>query len=238
MIEERMGEIKRQILYYESLVELMVDRSIQGLIFRNQDILHRVPEVYEPQANTMEIEMEELCTRTLARFSPKAKDLRTLLMVLKMTNDLERMADLAAGIARSGLYLIQRPRLDRFIRLISSMGDIAGEMLRDSFTAFIDEDHKLAADICHRDKLVNEIRTRLIHDLVPLMTSKPLTVHRAVELINIANRIERIADLTTNIAEDVVYIATGEVIKHLRMRSTPAYATPRANTPRIGDDET
>ena len=90
MIDQKIDEIKRQLLYYEALVELMIDRSIQGLITRDGNLLHQVEEEYEPQSNEMEVEMEKLCTRTLAQFSPKTKDLSILLMILKMNNNLER----------------------------------------------------------------------------------------------------------------------------------------------------
>jgi phosphate transport system protein len=232
MIGQRVDEIKRQLLYFEALVELMIERSIQGLKLRDKNLLREVEEDLEPQSNKLEVEMEKLCTRTLAQFSPKAKDLRILLMILKMNNDLERMGDLAVGIARSGLYLIERPKLEQYTKVMSNMGDIAIEMVRDSFSAFIDEDAGLALDICNRDILVNQLRNRLVKDLTPQMESEPLTVGRAVELIAISNRIERIADLATNIAEDVVYVVKGVVIKHQKMSGSRTEFSPKeASTP-------
>jgi phosphate transport system protein len=213
MLEEKMTNLKRQLVEYASLVEGMIKKAVKGLIGKERDLLGTVIENDEPKANEFEISIDELCTELIAQYEPRAKDLRTILMVMKMNNDLERIGDHAVNIAESGLYLIERPLVKPLID-IPRMSDAATGMLKDSIQAFIDENAELARSVCERDETVDGLRDQILRELVTFMISDSKTIERSLHLIRISGSLERIADLSTNMCEDVIFMVKGEIIKH------------------------
>ncbi|MEK7396039.1 MAG: phosphate signaling complex protein PhoU [Candidatus Poribacteria bacterium] len=213
MLPERMINIKKKLIEYAVLVENMIDKSLNGLLEREKEALVDVIEKDESRSNKFELEIDELCVATIAQFQPKARDLRTILMVLRINNDLERIADHAVNIAESSEFLIERPVLKPLID-IPRMANIAVKMLKDSISAFINEDVELAYDVCMRDNGVDDLRNQILRELITFMSSSPATIERAFQLIRISSNIERIADLSTNISEDIIYMVQGKVIKH------------------------
>jgi len=214
MLEEKqMTHLKRILIENATLVEGMIDKSVKGLLDANVQILQTVVEQDEPKANDYEIAIDELCVTTIARYQPNTKALRTILMALNISSGLERMADHAVTIAESGLYLIAQPSVKPLLD-IPRMGEIVIGMLKDAITAFIDENPDLALKVCERDNTVDELRTQIIRELVTFMIEDPKTIERALQLMKIASNLERIADLATNIGEDVIYMVKGTVIKH------------------------
>jgi phosphate transport system protein len=213
MLEEKMTGLKREIVEYAGLVEAMIDKAVTGLLGKHRDVLTEVIERDEPRANSLEIEMDDLCTSLIAKYGPKARDLRTILMVLKMSNDFERMGDHAVNIAESGLYLMDRPPVKPYID-IPRMAEATIGMLRDSITAFVNEDAALAKSVCERDSVVDDLRIQTLRELITYMASDPSTIERALHLIRVSGNLERIADLSTNACEDVIFMVEGRVIKH------------------------
>ena len=214
MLEEKqMTQLKRILIENATLVEGMIDKSVKGLLDANVQILQTVVEQDEPKANDYEIAIDELCVTTIARYQPNTKALRTILMVLNISSGLERMADHAVTIAESGLFLIEQPLVKPLLD-IPRMGEITIGMLKDAITAFIDDNPDLALKVCERDNTVDELRTQIIRELVTFMIEDPKTIERALQLMKIASNLERIADLATNIGEDVIYMVKGTVIKH------------------------
>ena len=191
----------------------MIERSVRGLLEKEGDLLREVIERDEPRANDWEIRMDELCANTIAQFQPRARDLRTLLMALGMNKDLERMGDHAVNIAESALYLIERPAVKPLLD-IPRMAEEARAMVRDCLVSFLDGDVKLAKNVCERDDIVDGLAKQILRELVTYMTSDPSTIERGLHLLDIAGNIERIADLSTNIGEDVIFMIEGRVIKH------------------------
>ena len=213
MLQERITSLKEELMKYAGLVESMVEKAITGLLKKKSRLLIQVIEEHEPDANRLEIELDELCTTAIAQFQPKAKDLRTILMILKMNNDLERMGDHVVNIAQAALFLIERPQLKPWID-VPRMAEVVTGMLEDGVAAFISEDPKLAKSVCLRDDTVDGLRDQILRELITFMTSDPTTIERSLQLIRISNNLERIADLSTNICEDVVFMTEGTVIKH------------------------
>jgi phosphate transport system protein len=213
MLEERITSLKREIVEYAGLVEGMVNKSVTGLLEKHREMLTEVIERDEPRANSLEIEMDDLCTALIAQYEPKARDLRTVLMVLKMSNDFERMGDHAVNIAESGVYLMDRPPVKPYID-IPRMAEVTIKMLRDSITAFVNEDAGLAKSVCERDSIVDDLRIQILRELITYMASDPTTIERALHLIRVSGNLERIADLATNACEDVIFMVEGRVIKH------------------------
>jgi phosphate transport system protein len=213
VLEKEINSLKKSLLDYATHVETMINKSISGLLDRNRDILHEVAEKDEPKANDLEIELEERCTVLIAKYQPAAKDLRTIMMAAQMNNDLERMADLAVNIVESALFLIDKPPLKPFID-IPNMAQITRKMVKDSIDAFNNENAKLAQSVCERDQLIDDLKDQIFRELITYMMSNSANIERSFQIIRIASSLERIADLSTNLCEDVVYIVEGKVIKH------------------------
>lgn len=213
MLHQEIEQLKRRLIEYAGLVETMISKSIDGLVNRDRGILDEVVQGDEPRANDFEIELDEQCTVLIAKFQPAAKDLRTIMMVAQMNTDLERMADLAVNIVESALFLIERPQVKPLID-IPKMGDLVKIMLKDAIDAFILEDSSKARSVCERDQMVDDYKDQITRELITYIASNPSTIERSFQLIRIANSLERIADLSTNICEDAIFVIDGRVIKH------------------------
>ena len=130
-----------------------------------------------------------------------------------MNNDLERIADHAVNISQSALYLIEQPLVKPLID-IPRMADTVIGMLNDGVNAFIHEDSSLASSVCTRDSDVDALRSQILRELITYMVSEPSTIERSLHLIRVSKNLERIADLSTNICEEVIFLVEGKVIKH------------------------
>ncbi|MGC8977327.1 MAG: phosphate signaling complex protein PhoU [Candidatus Ratteibacteria bacterium] len=213
MIEEKISILKKKIIDFCLLAEKMIEESILGLLNKNSESLKKVIEEYEKKANDFEIEIDELCIETIAKYEPKAKNLRTILMILKINNDLERIGDHAVNISESALFLIERPQVKPLID-IPRMAEKTIEMMRDSVDSFINEDTIKAKKVCEEDDIIDDLKEQIIRELITYMSSDTSTIERSLHLLRIAQNIERIADLSTNISEDVIFMVEGKVIKH------------------------
>jgi len=215
VLDEKMVDLTRELTEFSSLVRSMIERSVEGLLKRQRQVLADVIEKDEPRANDWEITLDELCIDTIAQYAPRARDLRTILMALRMNNDLERMGDHAVNIAEDALFLIERPQVKPLLD-IPVMAEEANGMVRDSLLAFLHEDAALARSVCERDNIVDAYEKQVLRELITYMTTDPSTIERGFHLLNISRNLERIADLSTNIGEDVIFMVEGRVIKHHR----------------------
>lgn len=213
LLDTKLTGLKRSLIEYANLIESMIDKSMQGLLKKDPSILKEIIDKYEPWTNDLELEIDETGTNFIAQHEPKAKDLRIALMILKINNDLERIGDHCANIAESALFLIERPPVKPLID-IPKMGETVIKMIKESIDAFINEDAKLAKSVCEQDSIVDNLLEQVIRELITYMTQDPKTIERAMHLIRIGHNLERIADLSTNISEDVIFIVEGKVIKH------------------------
>ncbi|MDE2027423.1 MAG: phosphate signaling complex protein PhoU [Candidatus Omnitrophica bacterium] len=213
MLRDKITELKHQLIQDAGLVEDMISRSMRGLLEKNADMLYQVVKHQEPRVNAYDRSIDELCVETIARFEPVARDLRMVIMIIKMNKDLERMADHAVNISESGLYLIANPFIGSYTDLFK-MGEEAVAMLKDAINAFVNEDVATARSVRDRDNIVDEAGDKILKELTVVMRGKKDTIPRALALMRIAHNLERIADLSTNIAEEVVYIVEGRDIKH------------------------
>lgn len=210
--EEELALLNRKLLEMASLVESMIAKSIKALREGNMILAQEVISTDE-QVNAMEIEIDNLCVKILALYQPEAKDLRTVTMIMKVNNDLERIGDHASSISRMALFLADYPPIKPLVD-IPKMADKAMEMLRESLDAFIRRDAKLAVVVCQKDDEVDNYEPQIVRELITFIMSDPSMLNLALRYIYVARHIERVADLATNIAEDAYYIATGEVLKH------------------------
>ena len=215
MLKGKLDEIREKLAQSASLVENMIEKSIRGLTQRDEGVLSEVIDLDEPKENELEIEIEEACIQLIARFQPQAKDLRTIMMISKMNNDLERMADEAVNISEGAMFLINEPEVKPLID-IPKMAEETRRMVRDSLHSFMEENTQLAKTVCEQDDIVDSLRDHILRELVGFMASDPTTIERSNHLIRISRSLERIADLSTNISEDVIYMVEGKTIKHRR----------------------
>ncbi|HHO76053.1 MAG TPA: phosphate signaling complex protein PhoU [Deltaproteobacteria bacterium] len=214
MLEEtKLLHVKKELVEFATLVEGMISKSIKGLVDKDLDILNEVIDKDETKANDFEIRLDEMCIALIAQHQPAGKALRTIIMALRINSTLERIGDHSVTIAEAGIFLIERPPVKPLID-IPRMVEIVGSMATDSINSFINEDAQLAQNVCERDSLVDGLRNQILRELITFMTSDPTTIERALQLMKISSNLERIADLATNICEDVIYMVRGKVIKH------------------------
>lgn len=213
MLKEKIIELKHQLMQDAALVEEMIGKSVKGLLDNNPALLEEVINTYEPRVNDYDREIEKMCVELIAQFEPVARDLRMVIMIIKMNKDLERMADHAVNICESGLFLLKHPAKISHTDL-KLMGESAVLMLKDSINAFVNENAVLANAVCHRDNVVDDAGDKILKDLTELMRSKKDMIPLSLQMMRIAHNLERIADLSTNIAEEVIYIVEGRDVKH------------------------
>ncbi len=225
MLTEKMAELKHRLIEYATLVEGMINKSTKGLLEKDENLLEDVIEREEPKANNYDREIDETCTALIAQFEPMAKDLRTVVTILKMNKDLERMADHAVNISESSLFLIARP-LVKPLDDVRSMAKTAAMMLKDSIDAFVHENVALARDVCNRDDFVDTIGEKILDDMANFIREKRDGIRRSLHIMRIAHNLERVADISTNICEEVIYIVEGKDIKHHKGDVTEAEHGP------------
>ena len=210
--KEELALLNKKLLEMASLVESRIAKSVKALREGNMILAQEVIRTDE-QVNSMEIEIDNLCVKILALYQPEAKDLRTVTMIMKVNNDLERIGDHASSISRMALFMAEFPPIKPLVD-IPKMADKAMEMLRESLDAFIKRDEHLAVEVCRKDDEVDNYEPQIVRELITFIMSDPSTLNRALRYIYVARHLERVADLATNIAENAYYIATGEVLKH------------------------
>ncbi|MCX6842827.1 MAG: phosphate signaling complex protein PhoU [candidate division WOR-3 bacterium] len=214
-LEGKIAELKQQLFTMAGIVEEMVANSVKALVNKDPALAEQVIGTDEDRVNHLEIENEDAAINLMALYQPEASNLRTIVMVIKVNNDLERLGDHAVNIAEAAQFLIERPAV-KPLTDIPKMADHAIAMLKDSLDAFTRSDAELARAVCGRDSIVDDLNDTVKRDLAKIISVDPTTSDRALKLMMVSLNLERIADLATNISEDVIYIATGQSIKHGR----------------------
>jgi len=209
---EELEELQSKLLEMGGLVEAAIHNSVLALVDRDED---KAKEVMwnEALVNQKEIEIDELATRMLALFQPMARDLRFITAVIKINNDLERMGDLAVNITERALTLMREPAVKPLID-IPRIADLAESMVHRALDAFAKHDADMARDVLLADDAVDRLRDAVYDELLTFMQEERSTINRAVSLMFIAQNLERIADHSTNIAEDVLFAVKGVDVRH------------------------
>lgn len=212
-LDEELKELLKDILKMGAMAQEAIYRSIEAL--KNRDI-NQAKEVIsaDVKIDELELDIDEKCIDLIARYQPMAGDLRFITTGMKLNAELERIADLAVDIAQRVLDLADKPLLKPLID-IPKLSLIAQGMVKNSIDAFINKDVGLAKKVVLSDSEADKLRNLISDELVnDYMSKDPSTAGRAVPLLLIARHLERICDHTTNIAEDVVYMVQGKVVKH------------------------
>jgi len=211
-LERDLDRLKKKILTMGAMVESAANKAINALVERRLQWAEEVM-AGDDEIDSREVEIEEDCLKALALHQPVAADLRFIITVLKVNNDLERMGDLAVNIAERAAYLTTHDPIQvpvDFTRMI----EIVRAMVRDSLDALVKQDAALARRVCHRDDEVDELNRNMYHLLQDLMAREPQAIKRAVHTLSACRHLERIGDLATNVAEDVVFMVEGEIVRH------------------------
>jgi len=206
--------LEKRLLFLAGEVEEAVRCSIRALLERRVELAKRVIDG-DDAIDQHEVELEEECLKILALHCPVASDLRFIVSCLKIENDLERIADLAANIAERSVSFSAKSEMAVPSR-IREMVESCARMLRQSIDAFVRGDAQLARRICAEDAQVDQANRLIIQSLIEAMHADSACIDQAVELISVSKNLERIGDHATNIAEDVVYMVEGDIIRHSR----------------------
>jgi phosphate transport system protein len=214
-LDDDLAVLGQGILRMGGLVEGQVDAASIALIQRRADVA-RVVMQSDDAIDQVELEVDEECLRLLALHHPVAGDLRFITATMKINNDLERIGDLAANVAERALDLAVRPPLALPLRF-ERMTQVVRGMLHDGLDALVRRDGALARDVIRRDDEVNAIHREHFDVLQEEMRRDPESVERAVDLLSASRQLERVADQTKNIAEDVVFLVEARVLRHQRL---------------------
>ncbi len=206
--------LKSRILDMGAMVESAVNKAITALVDRRPELADEVL-TGDDAIDECEVAIEVECQKILALHQPVASDLRVILTILKVNNDLERAGDLAANLAERASDLCAKPPL-KFPAELERMAVKTRALLRDSLDAFVQQDTRLAREIRERDDEIDELNRQVFVSGEVAMRADVGTIHRHLQLLSCARQMERIADLATNIAEDVVFLVEGTVIRHRR----------------------
>ena len=213
MFEEKILLLKKGITDYADFAEKMLEKSLRGLSDRNERLLHDIIDKDEPIANRREIEFDEICINYIAQYQPVTKNLRMIISAIKINNDLERMADHAVNISQNALFIVGKPFMSQLTDILK-MGAIAVNMFKDSIKCFVNEDISLWKTLLEKENEVDSLKIAMTDEISAYIEKNPKDACFALKMINIAANLERIADLTTNICEDAIYLSDGGIVKH------------------------
>ncbi|MFQ5766388.1 MAG: phosphate signaling complex protein PhoU [Acidobacteriota bacterium] len=207
-----LDRLKRDILTMGAMVEEAINKSIRALTSREVGLAEEVLEG-DGEIDRKEVDIEEDCLKILALHQPVAVDLRFIVTVMKVNNDLERMGDLATNIAERAVYLASHPPMAVPLDF-GLMAERVRSMVRDSLDALVRQDQELARKVLQADDEVDAINRSMFTLLQRAIKEDVSTVKRAIHTLSASRYLERIADHATNIAEDVVFMVDGEIIRH------------------------
>ncbi len=210
--DQELNGLKQKLLVMATNAEEAVQKSLGSVLSRNSDLARDVI-TDDIQLNTAELEIEEQAFKLLALRQPVATDLRLIIATMRIATTLERIGDQGVNIAERALELNNAPPVDLPID-IKKLADLALGMVRTSIDAFVQQDPKLAMQVCVRDTEVDLLDDEFTQKILDMMIGEARWVIRLQHFIIIVRNLERIADLATNIAEDIVFIVEGRVIKH------------------------
>jgi phosphate transport system protein len=216
--ERDLNQLKERILWMGSLAERAVHQAIHAVLDGDASLAQKVLQE-ELAINELQVEIDDRAVQLLALQQLMAVDLRFVLAVSRINNDLERIGDQAVNVSQSALRILRHPRVKPYVDL-PRMTEISEAMVRDSLNALVRKDVDLARSVLVRDDQVDALRDQIFRELLSYMMGDSTVVFQAFELILVAKNLERVADHATNIAEDVIYIVAGHDVRHSSVERT------------------
>jgi phosphate transport system protein len=212
-LQRDLDALKKEVLQLGNLVESAINAAIQALNNREVALADKVMKL-EVEINDKEVYVEEECLKILALHQPVAVDLRFIVVVLKVNNDLERMGDFAKNIAKRAVFLSGQNPIPIFPEFVTELPLTVRNMVRMSLDALVRLDVDLANSVIDMDDKVDEINRRMYTEVQRIISSNVANTEVAISLLSTSRYMERIADLSTNIAEDVKFMVEGRVVRH------------------------
>ena len=215
-LQKALEGLRRKLSELASKVETSVQIAIEAVQQRDKELGHRVVAM-DDTIDQMEIEVEEECLKILALHQPVAIDLRFIVAVLKLNNDLERIGDLSVNIAERAIYeLSKHPEETQTPLDFKHMGERVLAMVRNSLEALWEKNIDLAWQVCAADQEIDDLHKQMYSFVKEMIRKEPQSFDLLLPLLSVSRQLERIADHATNIAEDVIYMTTGAIVRHMK----------------------
>ena len=211
-LRREVDRLKRKLLALSAYVEESVQRAVKAVSERDEKLAQRVIDT-DFEIDEMEVDVEEDCLKILALHQPVAIDLRFIIAVLKINNDLERIGDLAVNIAERAVSLSKRDKINSPFDF-QTMAERVQKMLQKALDALLNADAKLAREVLVSDDEIDEMNRQMYDSIKMGIRQDPDNVDTLIQVLAISRNLERIADHTSNIAEDVIYMVAGDIIRH------------------------
>jgi len=221
-IQYEIDKLKKSILSLGAVAEERVAMAVKAVSERDEALAREVIEG-DAELDQMEVDLEEECLKVLALHQPVAVDLRFIIAVLKINNDLERIGDLAVNIGERAVFLASRPHMTYPLDF-SEMAQAVKKILKHSLDALVNLDVTLAYEVCKLDDQVDAINRQMYIQVQKTIRKDPDRVESLIHLLNVSRHLERIADQATNIAEDVIYMIEGRIIRHKIEEDKPLHS--------------
>lgn len=211
-LQREIDKVKRLLLGLSAKVENDVRLAVRAADNRDEALARDVVK-REEQTNAMEVNVEEECLKILALYQPVASDLRYIIAVLKINQDLERIGDLAVHIAERALFLCGQPRITIPVRL-EQMAEKSQGLLKKVLDAFVNLDEAAAREVCAADSEIDNMNQEIFQQVKEAIMKNPSLFESLLQIMHISRHLERIADHATNIAEDLIYLIEGRIVRH------------------------
>ena len=211
-LQREIENVKKRVLHLSALVEDRVQRALEAVLRRDEGVARKIIDS-DIEIDTLEVEIEEECLKVLALHQPVAVDLRFLIGAIKLNHDLERLGDQAVSIAKQATHLAGGEKADIPADL-PELGRKSVAMLKKSLDAFVNMDQKLARQVCADDDEVDALNRKISSEVQANMRQNPERIGQLLRVLSTSRHLERVADHATNIAEDVVYMTQGEIVRH------------------------
>jgi len=211
-LQKEIEKLKQQVLALSAKVENDLRLAVRAADNQDADLAEEVVN-REEETNVMEVSVEEECLKILALHQPVASDLRYIVAVLKINQDLERIGDLAVHIAERALFLCRQPPIAMPVRL-EQMAARTEELLKQVLDAFVNFDESAAREVCAADSEIDDMNQEIFQQVKEIIMRNPQQFEALLQIMHIARHLERIADHATNIAEDLIYLIEGRIVRH------------------------
>lgn len=212
MLANEIRELQHKLLEMAGLSEQMLRQAIESVLTRDE-VLARAVITTDDQIDRFENEIETSCIQLIALHQPVAFELRFLTMVMKISNNIERVADKSVSIARRSLELLKYPPVKPFVDL-PYVAQLIQTMVKDVLDAFVNRNAELALEIRERDNEVDEIYEKMLRELLTILTEHPALIPPGISILLLFRHLERVGDLAANIGEEVYYLVKGDIIRH------------------------
>ena len=212
LLHKELGQLEKQLLTLTAVVEESVQQAIKALSGHNRELAQKVID-NDDHINRLEVDLEEECLKVLALHQPVANDLRMIVAVLKINNDLERIADQAANICERALAISESPEMICPLEL-DKMGKKVIDMLEKALDSLVNSDLEMARNVLELDDEVDAIHSGNYKSFKDYVRHHPDSVDIVLSYLTVSRHLERVADLATNIAEDVIYLNEGSIVRH------------------------